>query len=536
MPTIDQSSGTIPMLPPLDYRAAALWSRPAGLGLAWSSTTITYSFPTAGSVFGNPYVVAGDETDTAPEFQPFNAAQREAARAALKAWSDVIDIRFQEVPDTASGVGDIRFAFTTMQDPYVAAYAYYPSSAYPAAGDVWVSDAYINSAMKPGSFSFLALIHELGHALGLSHPFGQDSARSTPALPSDEDNVSRTLMSYTPYKDSQAAATPMPYDILAAQWIYGANKSYNAGDTVYRFDVNKPYFQTIWDGGGNDTLSANAPEFYTGYRGAIIDLRSGEMSSIGTLNQGYSEESWYSQNITIAYNCVIENAEGTLSSDLLIGNEANNRLIGHGGGAGTDALDGHGGADTVVLDGPRADYGLIVGGIDAARYLPAKDVSPRPDGNTPDLLIAPLRANLTTYDAAKFGGTVTRNVERVEFTDAKIAFDMDGNAGKVAKAITLLWGRETLANRDYVGVGLKLLDGGWSYEQLMAAAIDLVVGPNASNAQVASRLAGSGSVYESLLNNGQISKGSLGVLIAEGAGNLQRVDLVGLQASGLEYL
>jgi len=113
---------------------------------------------------------------------------------------------------------------------------------------------------------------------------------------------------------------------------------------------------------------------------------------------------------------------------------------------------------------------------------------------------------------------------------------MDGNAGKVAKAITLLWGRETLANRDYVGVGLKLLDGGWSYEQLMAAAIDLVVGPNASNAQVASRLAGSGSVYESLLNNGQISKGSLGVLIAEGAGNLQRVDLVGLQASGLEYL
>ena len=106
----------------------------------------------------------------------------------------------------------------------------------------------------------------------------------------------------------------------------------------------------------------------------------------------------------------------------------------------------------------------------------------------------------------------------------------------MAKAITLLWGRETLANRDYVGVGLKLLDGGWSYEQLMAAAIDLVVGPNASNAQVASRLAGSGSVYESLLNNGQISKGSLGVLIAEGAGNLQRVDLVGLQASGLEYL
>ena len=40
----------------------------------------------------------------------------------------------------------------------------------------------------------------------------------------------------------------MVYDIMALQYLYGANFDYNAGDTVYLFDSSNPTSFTIWDG------------------------------------------------------------------------------------------------------------------------------------------------------------------------------------------------------------------------------------------------------------------------------------------------
>src|SRR5690606_18332270 len=57
--------------------------------------------------------------------------------------------------------------------------------------DASASDSY-SEPWREGSYNFLALLHEIGHALGLTHPFDGDDR-----LPSSVDNRLYTVMSYT---------------------------------------------------------------------------------------------------------------------------------------------------------------------------------------------------------------------------------------------------------------------------------------------------------------------------------------------------
>src|SRR5262249_52000565 len=88
-------------------------------------------------------------------------------------------------------------------------------------GDAWVyldSIEFIasNSAPTPGTAGFQVLLHELGHAMGLKHPF-----EGAAQLPQGRDNTQFTLMSYTqvggPY------STFSPYDIAALKYLYGGD-------------------------------------------------------------------------------------------------------------------------------------------------------------------------------------------------------------------------------------------------------------------------------------------------------------------------
>ena len=77
-----------------------------------------------------------------------------------------------------------------------------------------------------------------------------------------------TVMSYVNINSSYSpsfianwgfAAGPMAFDIATIQYLYGINTNYNTGnDTYYLPTVNAPgtYWISIWDAGGNDTISA----------------------------------------------------------------------------------------------------------------------------------------------------------------------------------------------------------------------------------------------------------------------------------------
>jgi serralysin len=69
-----------------------------------------------------------------------NASQQAAARQALTAWASVANIYFNEVQETSTQVGDIRFAWTSATDTTSSGskawgWANYPSSYWPSGGE-----------------------------------------------------------------------------------------------------------------------------------------------------------------------------------------------------------------------------------------------------------------------------------------------------------------------------------------------------------------------------------------------------------------
>ncbi len=195
--------------------------------------------------------------------------------------------------------------------------------------------------------------------------------------------------------------TPLLHDILTIQDKYGADPTTRAGDTVYFanstagnavYDLASNPFPhlAVYDAGGIDTF-----DFSTANTGVFIDLRPGAFSSatrgflpLAEANAateafnavtdeaqgdfalwtaaGYN--SWVNtiasigasrvaadtgisgitatshRNIAIAYNTIIENANGGSARDYLVGNHVANVLRGNGG---NDVINGLGGDDTL---------------------------------------------------------------------------------------------------------------------------------------------------------------------------------------------
>lgn len=360
-------------------------------GIQWApnlngKTALTYSFPWANKSTAT--------WATNPQYSSYNepgsgfaltTLQQQAVRDALATWSQVANITFTEVMDTATNVGDFRFAWTNFNNSGAGAWAGYPNDYWASGGDVWLSNITMgdqkDKSWLPNGYSFFTLIHEVGHALGLKHPFDE-----APTLPTLTDTYQYSVMSYTPQDNDLfldavpngvggysfeysyiMAQTPMLYDIAAIQYLYGVNNSHRAGNDIYTFDPAKPFFQTIWDAGGIDTISV-----FNFSTDCLIDLRDGSFSNIvinsKVLPPGYSgtEPSYNGfNNLAIAFGAIIENATGGSGNDMLIGNAASNVLVGGGGndkiygglgddiligGSGDDTLDGGDGIDTAVYD------------------------------------------------------------------------------------------------------------------------------------------------------------------------------------------
>jgi serralysin len=341
------------------------WGGPLGTGIS-----ITYSFPASGSVWKSPYSPNNEPTG----FTALTTAQAAAFRAELQAWANVANISFVEVADTPTLVGDIRVALSpAVQATGSFGWAYFPSSS-PVGGDIWFNPASMSGVVpQPGDYPFLAGLHEIGHTLGLDHPLGNGAQAGF--------TVQQTIMSYNQWPNGLYRTvtalpgggyswsykfvytdTPSLLDIAAMQYMYGANTKFNAGDNTYAFSTTTPFFKTIWDGGGIDTISVS--NFSTN---CVINLNEGQFSSIvvpsdalpiGTVerNSGIYDGT---NNLGIAYGAVIENAMGGAGDDLLTGNAANNFVD---GGAGNDSLYGGLGVDTLyggdgfdVIEGGEGD-------------------------------------------------------------------------------------------------------------------------------------------------------------------------------------
>lgn len=321
----------------------------------WIGEAITYSIPSGSAQFRSPY----------PEWQGwFSLSTQEAIRFRELAnlVDSYIDLSFHEIPDTVT-YGDIRVAYTSNLQTNSIGYAYLPTPRFlngtepnRAAGDIWLSPQLANTGVLPGQQLHHILMHELGHALGLTHPF-EDNA-PFPKVASRYDNFQYTVMSYSdhPYHINAFPVTFMPLDILALQYLYGTNFRHSPENTTYRFN-NQINIQTIWDPGGYNTLDFSALN-----SSVRIDMREGSFSSAGSVSDMFNRSSPGVDNLALAYGTRIHELIGTRYSDHITGNRLDNLVfLGNGNDTysytgGNDRVYGGNGNNLLILSGSQKNW------------------------------------------------------------------------------------------------------------------------------------------------------------------------------------
>lgn len=178
------------------------------------------------------------------------------------------------------------------------------------------------------------------------------------------------------------------------------------------------------------------------------------------------------------------------------------------------------GVSVVLLDGVRADYGVKAeanGSLSVTRL----DGQHRSESLIPD---------------------------RLEFSDSKFAYDMEGNAGKTALLINAAFGYRALTP-DLVGVGLQLFDEGKSLStvaglalstglwQATAGGSDHAAFVKTVYRNVVGSLpdAATQAHYQGILERNEMSQAELLTVASETTANAMFIDLIGLAQSGIEY-
>lgn len=177
---------------------------------------------------------------------------------------------------------------------------------------------------------------------------------------------------------------------------------------------------------GNDNLQGTAGnDFLYGNGGAdtLLGLDGDDM-----LDSGKIYDSATNSYLPDRIGDVLDGGAG---NDSLIGGMGNDTLI---GGAGNDTMDGGDGADTVQLSGNRSAYTITQG---ASMQIAGPD-----------------------------GTDIANNVERIQFGDGTVAFDLDGNAGRVYRLYQAAFDRHP----DLGGLGywIKAADDGAAIANIAA--------------------------------------------------------------------
>lgn len=214
-----------------------------------------------------------------------------------------------------------------------------------------------------------ATIHAGAAAVASGNPayFGTDVTANT------VDAMAYSVMSYSSYAGDgrtgytngtwDYAQSPMMRDIAAIQSLYGANYSTRSDDTVYSWSATtgekiingigqgvpggNKVFETIWDGGGRDTIDLSA---YTSHLkvdlapGGWIDFGNSQLANLGA---GHTAPGNVAMSLLYEGDTrsLIENAVGGTGNDSIKGNAGDNFLI---GGAGDDRLEGGDGNDILA--------------------------------------------------------------------------------------------------------------------------------------------------------------------------------------------
>jgi serralysin len=456
-------------------------------------TSLTYSF------LDQP--VSGYEGGA--DFFTFTATQQQTVRDLLFVLQKQTGLSFIEV---AGETGQIRFGIN--QQLNTRGYSFIPDEFKDdqRAGDVWL-DKETAELLRPGEEGYYVLLHELAHALGLQHPLPETDNSGATVLLDSISSISNTVMLDV---GGESVNNSWPtwfgnFDLQALRFLYGYKPYAVTNDTYFVSDASPNL--SIIDEGGLDCIDAS-----TAGNSARIDLRGGKLSSIGLSLDGVAKVN----NISISTGSSIENVIGTIFDDRITCNQLNNFITYIGG---NDIVDGQDGIDTVRFWNTKVEF------------ISAYDI------NTGYWNLQ-ARNNLS-------GSIELRKIERLVFSDTALALDtgQTQNASITAKILGAVFGKESVKNKAYVGVGLNFLDTGWTYDNLAALALDAAGAK--TNDQIVSLLwtnvigtkptEADKQPYIALLENG-MTAGALTRLAADSSFNTTNINLIGLAETGIEYI
>ena len=369
----------------------------------WNEDQISFGFTKTASDYDSDY----GRGETENGYRALSSIQKAAVVDAIESWDELINLQLVHMDDGAEA--DVRVASSSMPKT---AWAYTPGYANEA-GDVWfgTSRGYFNRP-DDGNYAKLTFMHELGHALGLSHPHdnslnGAEQAESSTlsgidicpccggsvhqngehlsagtSLTLSEENgyfgaaantyssmdaMSYSIMSYSSYvNDGKSgytngtwdyAQTPMMRDIAAVQYLYGANYETRSDNTLYSWDAStgEKFINGVGQGtGGGHTVYET---IWDGNGQDTYDLSNFTSDLVIDLSPGGWTNFGNSQIADLGRG---HEAPGNVANALLFEGNAQSLIENAIGGSGDDAITGND-AQNVLVGGLGDDTISCVG-------------------------------------------------------------------------------------------------------------------------------------------------------------------------------
>jgi hypothetical protein len=387
-----------------------------GDGPAWN-----YLSPSAGNILHFTFADDGSHSDQVANVRVFNAAQQTAARQALAYVRTVTGIDFVETADATAAqlaffsADALASSNTSGLTSWNSSYSHDGNgtvTAYSAFAEIFLDVADFADNLNPsyGSSGYEVLLHEIGHALGLKHPF-----EGTLRLPPSLDDTNHTLMSYNWVGGIKTAY--QEYDLAALQWIYGGDGLRGA----YGFDsLNGPSLAT----------SNHAP---TGSVGMTGVARQGQTLAVSNNladadGLGAISYRWQSSDDGLAWTDLVVSPTLTLDE-----NHVGKRIRVIAG-----YTDGHGTAESVPSVATEAVSAAALAISSATAFLNSDVAFPIADQAAARIFGTGGDETIQLQGAPSV--TLDQNIERLEFPNALSAysFAMQGNQAIVRQGGRLI--------------------------------------------------------------------------------------------------
>ena len=268
---------------------------------------------------------------------------------------------------------------------------------------------------------------------------------------------------------------------------------------------------TIYPGGGWDVVDGG-----DGFDTVVIVGRSSQFKLV--FDNGVTYIDALSGASAMTERAQLNNVEQIQFVDKTVSLVVNDTLKGQ---PGTDFFDGGLGLDTVVYNGPMERYSITKSGN---RYVVSE----------------PTGSDDTDYLA---------NIERLQFSNTKVALDMTGNAGDAARLIGALMGPSYVKDKALAGVVIGLLDQNYSTQTIATLGLGtstyIGLAGSSSNEDfvkhVFKNVIGRPPVeaelqtYVGMLSAGT-SQAALAVMAAETEFTAEKIGLTGLVLNGWEFI